>query len=254
MKPVKIYKMKDKNESLYIDKGDMFNLPMKLLVVGKSQISGKSNFLCNLLLQDDSRLYKNNFKGEDIYIFSGSIQNDEKIKCLIEYFDIPESNLFSEFDEDILDTIYEMRKEEFILKQENKEKPNHFLIILDDMSFGGNLKSKSNGAISKAFCNGRHILCSVILTSQKLTDILSVCRENATGGIFFSCSEKQLDILEADNNYLEVGDKNPKKLFRQMFRESTKEKHSFFVVNYSNPYESLYMNKNFLPINTEQYK
>ncbi len=47
-----------------------------------------------------------------------------------------------------------------------------------------------------------------------------------------------------DHNFLVEG----KNQFKKMFREVTREPHSFLVVNYSNPPEKLYMNKNFKPI------
>tara|TARA_R110002167_G_scaffold198187_4_gene401240 strand:- start:5606 stop:6406 length:801 start_codon:yes stop_codon:yes gene_type:complete len=256
-KPIEILKMRDVNENHYIDKGLLFNLPMKLLVVGKSQLSGKSNLVGALLLMKDERLYKDTWKPENIFVFSGSLQNDEKIKTICEEIGeegIPNSNLFDTYDEEIMDTIYEMIKEKFMNDIKEGDKPEHSLVILDDLSFGGNLKKSVNGAISKMFCNGRHILLSTILTSQKLTDILSVCRENATGGIFFNCSEKQLDLMEQDNNYLQGGMDNPKKVFKNMFRDTTREPHSFFVVNYSNSFDKMYMNRNFIPIDIDIHK
>ena len=65
MSNIEIFKVKDKNEKHHIKKGRMFDVPFRLLVVGKSQ-SGKSNIAVNLLLQEDSRLYRNVFSAEDI--------------------------------------------------------------------------------------------------------------------------------------------------------------------------------------------
>ena len=154
--------MKDSNEKYYKKKGDLFDMSFRLLIIGKSFLSGKGNFIGNLLLQDDNRLYRNEFDGSNIYIFSGSLDN--KMKTLIEEKEIPSENVFTTFDEEVLEALYELIKEEFDEAVENKEKPEHKLIIFDDMSFGGNLKATQNGAISKIFCNGRHILLSVIFT------------------------------------------------------------------------------------------
>jgi hypothetical protein len=241
---IEIYKVKDKSEKHYTKKGDMFDLPMRLLVVGKSHLSGKTNLLTNLLLQEDERLYRNNFKGENIYVFSGSLGTDKKLDKIITQLDIPESNLFNEFDEDTLEALLDITKDNYDDAISENEKPQHTLFILDDMSFGGNLKKHTNGAIAKAFCNGRHYLASAILTSQKYTDILTSCRENASGCILFKCSDKQLDTIGDDHNYLTEG----KKQFKKMFREVTTEPHSFMVVNYSNSPDKLYMNKNFKAI------
>ena len=78
MKPINIYRCKDAKEKHYKKKGNLFDLPCRVLCVGKSQYSGKSSFLQNILCQDDNRLYKDDF--DEIYIFSGSLKTDNKIK------------------------------------------------------------------------------------------------------------------------------------------------------------------------------
>jgi hypothetical protein len=132
-----------------------------------------------------------------------------------------------------------MLAEDYKNSVESGEVPTNKLIIFDDTSHQGVLKNKTHGIISKLFCNGRHILVSTILTSQKYSDILTTCRENFNGCILFSCSNKQLDLIEQDHNFL----KN-KKEFNDMFKDATKEKHSFFVVNYTNG-TNLYQDSNF---------
>ena len=82
-KPIKILRCKDAKENHYTKKGLLFDLPMRILCVGKSQFSGKSSFLLNILCQDDDRLYKKNFEGDNIYIFSGSLSSDNKIKNIL---------------------------------------------------------------------------------------------------------------------------------------------------------------------------
>lgn len=241
---IEIYKVKDKSEKHYIKKGDMFDLPMRLLIVGKSFLSGKTNLLTNLLLQEDQRLYKDNFKGENIYIFSASLGTDKKIKTIIDQLDIPSSNLFSEFDEDTLEALLDITKDNYDEANNDGEKPEQTLFILDDMSFGGNLKKHKNGAIAKLFSNGRHYCASCILTSQRYADILTGARENASGCILFKCTDRQLETISEDHNFLTQG----KNQFKKMFREVTREPHSFLVVNYSNSPEKLYMNKNFKAI------
>jgi len=241
---IEIYKVRDKSEKNYIKKGDMFDLPMRLLVVGKSFLSGKTNLLTNLLLQDDQRLYKENFKGENIIVFSGSLGIDKKIDKIISQLDVPESNLFPQFDEDTLEALLDITKDNYDDAIAEGEKPQHTLFILDDMSFGGNLKKHKNGAIAKLFSNGRHFLSSAILTSQRYADILTASRENASGCILFKCTDRQLDTIAEDHNFLVEG----KNQFKKMFREVTREPHSFLVVNYSNNPDKLYMNKNFKAI------
>ena len=240
MNKIEILKMKDKTDKLHLDKKLLFNLPMKLAVVGRSQLSGKTNMVSNFLLRNI--LYKDDYAPENIFIISPSLATDRKLKTLIEERDIPEENLFTEYNEEVLEAMYEMLKDEYNEKISEGEKPEHKLFLFDDMSASGKLKDKMNGIMSKIFCNGRHILLSVIVTAQKYTDILTSCRENLTGGIFFSGTNKQLEAIYEDHSHLD------KKTFLKLFRMTTKEPHSFFVVNYSNPQTTRYLNSNFQPI------
>jgi hypothetical protein len=241
-KTLSIYKVKDEAETYYTKKDLIFDVPFRLLIVGKSQLSGKSNILVNLLLRDE--FYNKDFDGENIFLVSPSITNDEKLKKIIKVKEIPEENLFLEYDEDILKELYQMLQDEYEEAKANGEKPQNKLIIFDDMSYNGALKSKQHGIINKIFSNGRHINLSIITTSQKYSDLLTSSRENCNGAIFFNCSNKQLELIEADHNYLST-----KKEFMNMFRQVMGEKHSFLVVNYTNPKEQRYLDKNFDVIN-----
>ena len=241
-KTLSIYKVKDEADKYYTKKDLIFDTPFRLLIVGKSQLSGKSNILVNLLLRDE--FYNKDFDGENIFLVSPSIKNDEKLKKIIKIKEIPEENLFTDYDEDTLDAVYQMLQDEYEEAVANKEKPVNKLIIFDDMSYNGALKSKQHGVINKIFSNGRHIMVSCVLTTQKYSDVLTACRENCNGAIFFNCSNKQLELIEADHNYLDS-----KKEFMKMFRNVMNVPHSFLVVNYTNPKEQRYLDKNFDVIN-----
>lgn len=239
-------KVKDKAETYYTKKNIIFDLPFRLLLIGKSQFSGKSSTIFNFLLRDE--FYLKEFEGDNIFIVSASLTTDNKLKKLIEVKDIPNTNLFSEYNEMALDELYDILQEDYEEAINNKDKPTNKLLIFDDISFKGDLKKSQNGVVSKLFCNGRHINVSTILTAQKYTDINTTCRENATGCVLFSCSNKQLDIIADDHNKL-----NSKKQFMNMFRDVTKEPYSFMVVNYTNPYDELYLDKDFNKINYSKY-
>jgi hypothetical protein len=234
-----IYKVKDKSESFYIKKDKIFDLPFRLIINGKSQLSGKSNLLINLLLRDE--FYLNDFfKGENIYIISPSLNNDFKLKKLIEVKNIPESNLFNEYDESVLNMLYDELQNDYETKIAENQKPEHKLVVFDDMSFGGALKKHKFGIISKLFCNGRHLLISSILTTQKYSDILTTCRTNANGVILFNTNNYELEQIMLDHNFLDS-----KKEFIKMFRDATIERHDFLVVNYTNPKDEIYLNSKF---------
>ena len=232
---LEILKVKDSNEKHYIKKDKISSLPARILIVGKSQLSGKTNLLINLLCREGPNFYKNDFEGENIYLISASIGTDDKLDKLINFKEIPDENLVNGYDEDILTEIYEEVQNKF--KENHK---THSLIILDDVSFSGGLKKKLNGIIARIFSNGRHINLSCILTSQKYTDILPSARENMSQGFFFNCSNKQLDLITDDVNYLPDN-----KTFKKMFRSVMTKPHAFFVVNFFKPVDEMYMNQNF---------
>jgi len=237
----KIYRMKDKTDKFTKKKAPLFDLAFRLLLIGKSGM-GKTSLIGNLLLRND--MYRKDFDPENIFIFSGSLDGDQKLKTLINELEIPESNLFDSYDETALEAVYDTLVDRYNEALDDKKRPQNSLILLDDLSFTGRMQSavKKDDQLHRVFCNGRKYLISTIVTAQKYSQISTVARENATGIIAGQMSNKQLDLLEGDVNFL----KN-KKEFYDMFRDNTKEKHDFMVVNYSVP--SLYQTKEFKAIN-----
>jgi len=240
--------MKDPFDGYKIPKGDLPDLPFRIEIIGKSQYAGKTNLVANLLLRPTGKddvhgqdYYMHNFKGENIYVISPSTSVDHKWAKLIEYKGIPPQNVFHQYNEEDLEGVYEKIQREYAEALEARRAPPHSLVILDDCSFDGSLKSKLNGAITKIFCNGRHYLISCILTSQKYSDILTTCRENYTCMFLFECSDKQLDLIYED---IGIG---PKPEFKRMFRQLTKEPHSFMVVNAKFPAEERFQDMHFRP-------
>ena len=114
---VKIYKVIDTTDKNHI-KHPIFDLPFKLAIVGKSQISlGKTSIVLNMLLRDE--FYKKQFKGENIWIVTNN-KLDNKLKILKKEKDIPDEN-FMIYDEMALEDLYEMIEDEF---QEEKKNNN----------------------------------------------------------------------------------------------------------------------------------
>lgn len=238
MSKYEILEFKDTFNKNKIKFDKIFDMPFRLLIVGKSELSGKGNLLTNLLLRD--KFYKNYFKGENIYIISPTAMIDLKMKTIIKELDIPEMNIYNKYDEDELNIIYEMIKDEQDKRKEDGEDMQHYLFIFDDVGFDGSLKSRKNKSfINKLYMNGRHLLISSISIIQKYSDISTGVRENATGMILFECTNKQMELIYEDHG---TTDKNT---FIKMFRDATKEKHSFLVINYSNDKEERFLNQNF---------
>tara|TARA_R110002167_G_scaffold44739_1_gene134465 strand:+ start:10796 stop:11530 length:735 start_codon:yes stop_codon:yes gene_type:complete len=236
MNKLKILKMKDESDKYAVEKGLLFNVPFRLLLIMKTG-GGKSNFIGNLFRDE---FYGKEFKGEDIYIISPMI-NDNKLNSLIDFKNIPEDNVMTSFDGEVISALYDKLTEEFAESVEKKKKPVQSVIIMDDISWSGKLRQGSFNIVNKIFCNGRKHNISIILTSQFYNHILPSCRSQASGIILGNTSEKQLKFISDDNNYLEGGDKS----FRSMFRKYVVEKHDFLVINYSNKFKDMYLDKDF---------
>jgi len=233
-----VYKVNDKTDNNH-KAMPLFDLPFKILINGKSQLSGKTTLILNMLMNPEFG-YHNLFDGENIYIVSDN-KLDNKIKILMEYKDIPQDNHFP-YDEQVLEMLYENLEEEALIDMEENGKITPKLIIMDDVGASGNLKNKNFGIITKLAAVGRHINCSQIYTSQRFSMVSTQLRSNLTGAILFNTSMKELELIAEDFNY-----KNTKKEFISMFRRETDQPRSFLVVNFSNP-DGLYMNSRFKTI------
>ena len=243
----KILKLKDKTDNNVIDKGNgIDNLGARMLICGKSGL-GKTNLLANMLLLPC--WYSNDLHPDDIWIFSGSLKGDAKMQTIIQQKLIPEGNTFEDFDDSILKDIYDVCVDEFEERTKQKKKIYHKLIILDDLSFSGVLKEKQSSQINRVFCNGRKFSISIIVTSQKYTQISTVQRANFTSAILYNCSNSQLDAIEQDCNYMK-----DKKSFKKMFRDVCPDKRDFICINFSNDKEYLYLDKNFEKIDYKKYE
>ena len=232
-----ILRVNDKTDSYYTKKKDIFDLPFRLLIIGKSFLSGKSTVILNLLLRE--KFYKNDFKGENIFIVSNNAM-DNKMRILKTEKDVDPHN-FMMFSEANLEAVYEEVEERALEAIAEGKKPPNSLIVIDDVAFSGGLKEKTNGTLSRIMCNGRHVNLSIIVTAQKYSQLSTTMRANASGAILFSNSMNEVEAMAQDFNYLES-----KKEFVTLFRKATKEKNSFLVVNFSE--DSIYQNSNFEPI------
>jgi len=239
-KSYKILKVRDKNDSYYTPIERLFDLPFRLLINGKSQLSGKTTIILNLLLNPVFG-YDKLFEGDDIYIVSNN-KLDNKLSLMADKLDIPEGNRF-EYDEDYLEILYDDMEESFMEETMEGGKPQNRLIIFDDCGYSGSLKNKQSGIISKMICNGRHLNLSQIYTSQRFSQVSTTLRTNLTGAILFNTSMKELELITEDMNYM-----SNKKEFVKIFRETTKEPRQFMVVNFSNKPEEMYLDTTFTPI------
>jgi len=237
MKDYSILKVNDHTDSYYTKKKDIFDLPFRLLIVGKSFLSGKSTVILNLLLRE--KFFKNDFDGDNIFIVSNNAL-DNKMRILKKEKDVDAGN-FMEFSEENLDAIYEEVEERALEAINDGKKPPNSLIVIDDVAFSGGLREKINGTLSRIFCNGRHINLSIIVTAQKYSQLSTTMRSNCSGAILFNNSMHEVDAMSQDLNYMDS-----KKDFVSLFRKTTRGKNKFMVVNFSE--DGIYQDSEFKPL------
>ena len=235
----KCLRMIDKSDDYTIDKPLIDSLPFRMIICGKSGL-GKTSLIGSMLLLPE--FYGNDFKGDDIFIFS-PLKNDFKMETIIEQKEIPEENIFTEFDDEILNAIYDNIADEYEMRVSKKLKPKQKLIVLDDLSFSGCLKGGLYNSVNRLFMNGRKHLANIIISSQKYSQISTGQRSNATSIVFYNSLIKEKELLETDCNYTDS-----KKTFMKMLAENLKEKRDFMVLNHSNELKDLYLNRDFEPI------
>ena len=215
------------------------DLPVRMAVVGKSQLSGKSTIILNLLLRPE--FYGGMFEPEDIYLVSNN-KLDQKLRILADQLDVPGSNIMR-YSEDRLQSVYDHIEELAAESMEDGRAPVRSLVLVDDCAFSGDLKCNVNGVMSQLYCNGRHASISTIVTAQKYSQLNTVIRTNCTAAILFGNSQRELDLITEDMNFLQT-----KREFVRVFRDATRDKNSFLVVDYTSP--GYYHDSEFKPIKT----
>ena len=241
-----ILKVRDDADNFHNKVKDLFDTPFKLLLSSKSQHGmGKTSIIVNLLANPKFP-YSKIFKGQNIYIISNN-KLDNKLDALSKALDIPDENR-QDFDVNYLDALYDDLEDQFQeAKMENEPIPN-FLIIFDDVGFDGGLANRSvkENIINKLVCNGRHVNISTIFSVQKYSMANTTLRSQLTGAILGKTSAKEIELIAEDLNFFKK-----KQTFVDMYRNATKGKRDFLVINFTND-ESPYMNSKFEPIFIEE--
>ena len=240
---VKCLKMKDPSDSFTITKKDIFSLPMRVLAIGRTGCGKSSIALGNLLLREE--FYRNDFLPENIFIFSGSLKGDMKLQTIVEQLDVPSSNLFSTFNEAEAHIIYDNAVDEYRKSVSDKTRPNHILFVFDDLGFTNmQNKNKKDSILDKILSNGRKYLISIITLNQRVTQLSTNAREQASGLMLWSSTNKQLELVENDFNYLSGN--NPKRKFLNMVKKHTAGMHDFIVFDLGK--SNIYRNSEFQAI------
>jgi len=236
----KILKVIDKSDSQVIDMGLLPNVRFMGILVGKTGAS-KTTLIVNMLLNPEFG-YDKIFKGDNIYIFSGSLNSDKKIQKLIDVKEIPESNQYPGVDDEALNALYDKLEKDYLERESLDEAMEYPLVILDDLSFTGGFHKRFN-ALNRFAMNSRKLGISVLVTTQYYFSVLPSIRENSSFFVLYNTSQRNLDMISEEHNFF-----SKKKEFISMYRDNVKSKRDFMVVNYDNDGLDIYLNKDFEPI------
>ena len=244
-KKLKILKMKDNSDSYTTKKELIFNLPARIIITSPTG-GGKSGYLGNLLLRKE--YYRDDFLPENIFIFSGSVRGDAKLHTIIDELEIPSSNIFSDYDDQALEVIYDMLVDNYNDNIEDKVKDKkklNSLLIFDDLAFSDSMKAtKKEQQLKRLFMNGRKNLISCFILTQRFIAVGKNLRENASGFVMGKASNKEISTIEEELNFL--SGKNSRKRFIDAFKETTNIPFGKFIINFSSP--NIYYNQDFDPI------
>ena len=183
-----IRKMKDKSDDFVIKKDKLDDISFRMLICGRSGL-GKTNLIASLLCLPEN--FGNDFSGSDIILFT-PLQNDFKMQNLIKFKEVEE--VYTEYNDEILNNVYDNLVDEFELSVMDKKKPKHKIIVLDDVSFGSALTGKKN-ALNRVFMNGRKHNISVVVSTQKYSQLATGIRANASSIFFYNIHFHEINIL-----------------------------------------------------------
>ena len=241
----RILRMKDSSDDYVIKKEGLDSVPFRLAISGKSGV-GKTNIIGSLLLLKEN--YGGLFKGENVWIFS-PMKNDVKMMKIIEMLDVPKDNLFENYNDEILNNIYDEIVDKFEERVNSKKSPEPTLIILDDITFDGSIAKKFS-AVNRCFMNLRKHFGSILVCTQKWSQISTGQRANASSILFFNSNIKEKNLFETDANYLKSS-----KMFFKMLDDNLKSKRDFIYVDFSQELvKDMYKDKNFDTIDISKYE
>ena len=98
--------------------------------------------------------------------------------------------------------------------------------------------------MDKLMSNGRKYLISIITLNQRITQLSSNAREQASALMLWKSTNRQLELVEQYFNYM-TG-KNAKRKFFDMIKDHTEDIHDFIVFDLGK--KDIYRDSEFKPI------
>lgn len=206
---------------------------------GKSG-SGKSMLLVNLMSRPEfygpdlrtARGKKGLGYFDIVVLFSPTANGGDD---LVRFLKLPESRIFTEFDQTILDNIISTQKQ--IISSKGLEKSPKILIIMEDIQ--SDTKFMNSKAFLKCFIMCRHLNISTFLLGQSWTKTPRAARLQANNIFYFpgSLSEEKLLAQEF------TPPKMTERQFRDLIGYATDGPHSFLHINMRGPMRERFRKK-----------
>ena len=198
-------------------------VPFRCLYIAPS-FSVKTLSIANLLTNPIFG-YKQIFK-KNIFIFSPTVTLDDPSFYNVE---ILEENIFSDYNEAIINEIVEEQTE--IINEFSKKKAPHILLILDDVITS--IGDARRDTLKRGFFSFRHYKISVILTSQLFTAVPRGIRLNASNLFIFTVNNSEVKRI-AEEQPIDQAD------FHEIYKHATEEPFSFLHIDMKKPVKERY--------------
>ena len=205
---------------------NLYNLefPATILVYGEPK-SGKTHFVLNLLKD-----IKQNF--DEIVMYLGAKDSAPAFLDLIEKNKTPVIKILFTYDEKDLNEYCKRLEDKQLALIKAKQRPKRILLLADDIySFPSFMRTnrQNPSVIEKLFANYRHLNLSIIITSQRLKQIIPSVRSMFKFAFICSLGRSDIEELSKENENIYFDKNAICKAYEQVRKREEAKGHIYFV-------------------------
>jgi hypothetical protein len=187
--------------------------PIFRLAIYANSFSGKSTLICNLLKKN--KFGYNKYFGDNIFLFSKTIDADDTYDCL----DLKPENIKNNVDIPFIEEMINEQTEN--IKKYGKQHSPPCLLIFEDLVTD---ITNNDDIMKRIFFQGRHFLFNIIITSQTYHALPKNYRLNTTHIVLYQLPDKDIKSIIDEISI-------SKKDLLDFYEEATKEKYNFLYIN-----------------------
>lgn len=204
----------------------LYNLefPATVLVYGEPK-SGKTYFVLNLLKD-----IKHNF--DEIIMYLGCKDSAPAFLDLVEKNKNPVIKILFNYDEKDLNEYCQRLEDKQLALIKMKKTPKRILLLADDIySFPSFMRTnrQNPSIIEKLFANYRHLNLSIIITSQRLKQIIPSVRSMFKYAFICSLGKSDIKELSEENENIYFDKHAIIKAYEQVRKRNEAKGHIFFI-------------------------